>query len=202
MEYIIGVDPAGGGSDGDYACAQVIERSSGMQCAELRGHYTPNELAARVAILGREYNQALVAVERNNHGYAVLAQLAMRELPEPVRANRTDGVVDVGGVASADAGELRGGAVERSVFVRQSAAVGGVQNVCQASGWNVGGGEWVARRHGDGHGNCAGGEGGGGGGGEELATWVRWQRRGAGGALPACDWVPSWEERLLKSHGV
>jgi len=78
-EYIIGVDPAGGGSDGDYACAQVIERSSGMQCAELRGHFTPNELAARVAILGREYNQALVAVERNNHGYAVLAQLAMHE---------------------------------------------------------------------------------------------------------------------------
>ncbi len=28
-EYIIGVDPAGGGSDGDYACAQVIERAIG-----------------------------------------------------------------------------------------------------------------------------------------------------------------------------
>jgi hypothetical protein len=63
-QYIIGVDPAGGGSDGDYACAQVIERSTGLQCAELRGHFTPQELAARVAVLGRKYNGALVAVER------------------------------------------------------------------------------------------------------------------------------------------
>lgn len=78
-EYIIGVDPAGGGVDGDYACAQVIERSSGMQCAELQGHFTPQELASRVAALGREYNNALLAVERNNHGYAVLTQLSMYE---------------------------------------------------------------------------------------------------------------------------
>ena len=40
-QYIIGVDPAGGGCDGDYACAQVIERSTGLQCAELHGHFTP-----------------------------------------------------------------------------------------------------------------------------------------------------------------
>ena len=76
-DYIIGVDPAGGGCDGDYACAQVIERSTGLQCAELRGHFTPQELAARVAVLGRKYNGALVAVERNNHGHAVIAHLAM-----------------------------------------------------------------------------------------------------------------------------
>jgi hypothetical protein len=78
-EYIIGVDPAGGGTDGDYSCAQVIERASGMQCAELQGHYMPAELAARVAILAREYNNALVAVERNNHGHAVLASLTLTE---------------------------------------------------------------------------------------------------------------------------
>ncbi len=76
-EYIIGVDPAGGGCDGDYACAQVIERSTGLQCAELRGHFTPQELAARVAVLGRRYNNAMVAVERNNHGHAVIAHLTM-----------------------------------------------------------------------------------------------------------------------------
>ena len=55
----------------------MIERSTGLQCAELRGHFTPQELAARVAVLGRKYNQALVAVERNNHGHAVIAHLAM-----------------------------------------------------------------------------------------------------------------------------
>ena len=83
-EYIIGVDPAGGGSDGDYSCAQVIARSSGAQCAELRGHMTRRELAARVAILARKYNQALVAVERNNHGYEVLAHLALTDADVPV----------------------------------------------------------------------------------------------------------------------
>jgi hypothetical protein len=78
-EYIIGVDPAGGGSEGDFACAQVIERTTGMQCAELHGHYGPQALALRVADLGRMYNQALLAVERNNHGYGVLAYLGTSE---------------------------------------------------------------------------------------------------------------------------
>lgn len=74
-EYVIGVDPAGGGSDGDYAAAEVVERASGLQCAELRGHYTPMELALRVEEIGREYNDAWVAVERNNHGHAVIVGL-------------------------------------------------------------------------------------------------------------------------------
>ena len=73
--YILGVDTAGGGSDGDYACAQVIERTMGMQCAELHGHFPPFELAKRVADLGHRYERALVAVERNNHGSGVLAHL-------------------------------------------------------------------------------------------------------------------------------
>ena len=74
-QYIIGVDPAGGGSEGDYACAEVIERKTAMQCAELHGHYSPRELAMKVAELGRVYNSALLVVERNNHGYGVLANL-------------------------------------------------------------------------------------------------------------------------------
>jgi hypothetical protein len=73
--YIVGVDTAGGESEGDYACAQVIERAMGMQCAELHGHFPPLELARRVADLGQRYERALVAVERNNHGSGVLAHL-------------------------------------------------------------------------------------------------------------------------------
>jgi len=78
-QYIVGVDPAGGGIDGDFACAEVIERSSGLQCAELYGHYPPRELAREVAHLGHQFNNALIAVERNNHGHAVLAQLNTAE---------------------------------------------------------------------------------------------------------------------------
>jgi hypothetical protein len=76
-QYIIGVDPAGGGVGGDYSCAEVIEKEAGTQCAELHGHFPPQELAARVKVLAQKYNDALVAVERNNHGHAVLAHLTM-----------------------------------------------------------------------------------------------------------------------------
>ncbi len=74
-EYIIGVDTAGGGSEGDYACAQVIQRETGLQCAELHGHFPPYELARRLVKLGQKYEHALIAVERNNQGYGVLAHL-------------------------------------------------------------------------------------------------------------------------------
>jgi hypothetical protein len=87
-KYILGVDAAGGGSGGDYACVQVIDRVSGLQCAELYGHYTPEELAAQAAKLGREYNNALMVVERNNHGHAVLAMLERVEEYEPLYRNQ------------------------------------------------------------------------------------------------------------------
>jgi len=74
-QYVIGVDPAGGGSDGDYSCVQVIERRTGIQCAELHGHFPLREFSNRLVALAASYNQALLAVERNNHGYGVLAHL-------------------------------------------------------------------------------------------------------------------------------
>ncbi len=74
-EYVIGADPAGGGIEGDYSCAEVIDRDLGMQCAELRGHWNPGEFAKELIALGKEYNTALLAVEKNNHGHGVLAHL-------------------------------------------------------------------------------------------------------------------------------
>jgi len=90
-EYIVGVDSAGGGSEGDYCCAEVIERRTGMQCAELHGHFPPRELATRVAELGKSYNEALLAVERNNHGAAVLASLRTQEYPAVFEQGGQDG---------------------------------------------------------------------------------------------------------------
>lgn len=72
-KYIIGVDPAGGGCEGDYSCAQAIDWETGMQCAELYGHYPPQELGKKIVELAKLYNHALIAVERNNHGYGVIA---------------------------------------------------------------------------------------------------------------------------------
>jgi hypothetical protein len=66
--YIIGVAPAGGGCEGDYSCAEVIDQESRMQRAELRGHFPPRELASRILEVAKQYNDALLAIERNNHG--------------------------------------------------------------------------------------------------------------------------------------
>jgi hypothetical protein len=74
--YLVAVDPAGGGSGGDYSAAQVIEMESGLQCAEFSGHVGGLELARLMSALAAEYNQAWLVVERNNHGSGVLAYLS------------------------------------------------------------------------------------------------------------------------------
>ena len=74
-KYVIGVDPAGGGVNGDYTCAQVIDRATGLQCAEMHGHLSLKETATKLVGLAKLYNSALIAVERNNHGAGVLAHL-------------------------------------------------------------------------------------------------------------------------------
>lgn len=78
-EYLVSVDTAGGGADGDYAAIQVIELASGLQCAELRERLGTLELARVAAALAREYNGAMIAVERNNHGAGVIAYLDSSE---------------------------------------------------------------------------------------------------------------------------
>jgi hypothetical protein len=72
-EYLVAVDPAGGGSEGDYSAAQVLEMETGLQCAEFAGHVGGLELARLVTALAAEYNRAWLVVERNNHGSGVLA---------------------------------------------------------------------------------------------------------------------------------
>ncbi len=72
-QYLVAVDPAGGGSEGDYSAAQVLEMETGLQCAEFAGHMGGLELAQFVTDLATEYNGAWLVVERNNHGSGVLA---------------------------------------------------------------------------------------------------------------------------------
>lgn len=74
-QYLLAVDPAGGGSDGDYSAIQVIDFGTGMQCAEFASHMGGLELAQYVVGLAHRYNDAWVVVERNNIGSGVLAYL-------------------------------------------------------------------------------------------------------------------------------
>ncbi len=78
-EYVVAVDSAGGGAEGDYAAVQLLEVQTGLQCAELQQRLRPAELAKAAAELACEYNRAVVVVERNNHGAAVLAYLETNE---------------------------------------------------------------------------------------------------------------------------
>jgi hypothetical protein len=82
-DYIVAMDPAGGGSTGDYAAVQVIDRESGAQCAELRQRLKPLDLTRAAVALAREYSTpgqpALLVVERNNHGHGVIAHLQSGE---------------------------------------------------------------------------------------------------------------------------
>ena len=72
-QYLVAVDPSGGGSEGDFSAVQVLEMETGMQCAEFAGHVGGLELARLIVALAAEYNHAWLAVERNNHGSGVLA---------------------------------------------------------------------------------------------------------------------------------
>jgi hypothetical protein len=73
--YLVAVDPAGGGVDGDCTVIEVIDLVSGMQCAESSEHMSLAEAADEARKLASRYNSALLAVERNGIGEAVLAHL-------------------------------------------------------------------------------------------------------------------------------
>jgi hypothetical protein len=87
-DYIVALDPAGGGSAGDYAALQVIELETGVQCLELQQRLGPLELTRVACELAREYSTpgqpALMVVERNNHGHAVIAHMQQGEKYERV----------------------------------------------------------------------------------------------------------------------
>jgi hypothetical protein len=71
--YLVAVDPAGGGVNGDFTAMQVVDLDTGVQCAELEEHLPVLETAREAAAVAAEYRNALLVVERNNHGSGVLA---------------------------------------------------------------------------------------------------------------------------------
>jgi hypothetical protein len=73
--YVAGADTAEGLPKGDYSTATILDVASGVEMAELHGHWQPDEFAHHLAVLGRQYGTALLGVERNNHGHAVLLAL-------------------------------------------------------------------------------------------------------------------------------
>jgi hypothetical protein len=83
--YIFGMDPAEGkgiiqaGTEvGDWTCGKLIDRETGEECLAYRARLAPEDAAADAVEICQHYNDALLAIERNNHGGTVI--LAAREL--------------------------------------------------------------------------------------------------------------------------
>lgn len=71
---VIGADVAEGLESGDYSDAVVIDANSWEELATVNGHWEPDEFARQLHALSEAYD-APIAVERNNHGHAVIATL-------------------------------------------------------------------------------------------------------------------------------
>lgn len=72
--FILGADVAEGGEDGDYSTATLIDAKTWEELAHLHGHWEPDEFAELLHQVAEAYD-AEIAVERNNHGHAVLTNL-------------------------------------------------------------------------------------------------------------------------------
>lgn len=79
--YAIGADIAEGLDTGDYSFVQVIDMQTLEQVARWRGHISPENFVHVLYQLGKYYNDAYLAPERNFHGIGVVAKL--RDLKYP-----------------------------------------------------------------------------------------------------------------------
>lgn len=77
LKYIIGAD-IGGGSGGDYSVAQVLDQHGNQVFTYRDNNTNPKEFGNRLYDLAKRYNNAIIAVERNNMGIATIDQLENR----------------------------------------------------------------------------------------------------------------------------
>jgi hypothetical protein len=73
--YLVSADPAEGNPGSDPSAAVVLEAESLEEVGVIHGRYEPDIFAGYLAQVGRYYNEAVIVVERNNHGHAVLLAL-------------------------------------------------------------------------------------------------------------------------------
>lgn len=94
--YLGSADPAEGIDKGegdaaaeiggtDYSSFSIQDASTLRTMATIHGRLDPPEFARRIAALGHEFNDALLAVERNNHGHVVLYALEEAQYPNLYR---------------------------------------------------------------------------------------------------------------------
>jgi hypothetical protein len=73
--YCVGVDTSEGLPGCDHNGLGVMRRDTGQQVASLHGLFDPRTLAAHAVRIARRYNDALLGIERENHGHAVIQKV-------------------------------------------------------------------------------------------------------------------------------
>ena len=93
--YILAADPAEGlnpSGDPDSCSAIVYKISSWEEVAHLEGCWNTHEFGMMLSHLGRFYNTALLACERNTHGHAVLNSILKMAMYPPSQSFGNTGV--------------------------------------------------------------------------------------------------------------
>ena len=78
-QYLVSADIAEGLEKGDFTSAYVWDLEDGDLVAEWHGHIEPSKFGEYLACIGRHYNNAVLAPERNNDGKTVIAILRHQE---------------------------------------------------------------------------------------------------------------------------
>jgi hypothetical protein len=82
--YVMGVDVAEGQINGDASSAVVLDRETGEEVAVLHGRWDVEDFAKYELALGEAYH-ALVGIERNNHGGAVIKAHLRLQVARPFK---------------------------------------------------------------------------------------------------------------------
>lgn len=88
--YVIGADTSEGKITGDYSSATVWDVKEFKQVAKWHGHIDPDLFGDQLANLGYYYNTALLAPEKNNHGFTTVNKLKNLNYPNIFQMERYD----------------------------------------------------------------------------------------------------------------
>ncbi len=83
--YCIGADVAEGLEHGDYSDASVLDCQTGLLVAKWHGHTDVDQFGDELNYLGHYYNRALIGVEVNSMGVAVVGALRRHHYPRLFR---------------------------------------------------------------------------------------------------------------------
>ena len=74
-QYLSVSDVAEGLAKKDYSVNKIFDRISQKQVCEWRGHIEPYDFGIVISNLAKEFNNAIVVIESNNHGHSTLASV-------------------------------------------------------------------------------------------------------------------------------